>query len=143
MKKLIAMLGIAAAACGGAKDSVSLSARLNAAGGQSLPAEGGTAQASTGIQLSRVRIAVRRLRVERKDTASEVKLSEGPLLLDASGDALAGALLQLVTANVPPGTYDKLKLDIHRVETAPAGAFDDLVNRGASVLVEGTVDGSA
>src|SRR5204863_3303536 len=85
---------------------------------------------------------VRRLRVERKDAAFEVKLSEGPLLLDASADALGGALLQLVTANVPAGTYDKLKLDIHRVESAPAGAFDDLLKRGASVMLEGTIDGA-
>jgi hypothetical protein len=50
-------------------------------------------------------------------------------------------LVELVNANVPPGTYDKLKLDVHAVELAPSAAFDDLVRRGASVLVEGTVDG--
>lgn len=144
MKKMLMLVGVAAVACsGGAKDSVTLSARLGSAGGQALPTSGGAAQVASGIELTRVRIAVRRLRVERKDAGTEVEISQGPLLLDASGDALAGALLELVTGKVPPGTYDKLKLDIHRVETAPAGAFDDLVKRGASVLLEGTVDGQA
>jgi hypothetical protein len=141
MKKILMLMGLAAAACsGGAKDSVTLSARLSSASGQALPTDGGSAQVASGIELTRIRIAIRRLRVERKDSASEVEISQGPLLLDASGDALAGALLELVTSKVPAGTYDKLKVDIHRVETAPSAAFDDLAKRGASILLEGTVD---
>jgi len=141
MKKILMLMALAAVACsGGAKDSVTLSARLGSAAGQALPADGGSAQVAQGIGLTRVRIAVRRLRVERKDAGTEVEISQGPLLLDVSGDALAGALLELVTSKVPAGTYDKLKLDIHRVETAPSGAFDDLLKQGASILLEGTVD---
>jgi hypothetical protein len=142
MKKSLMLMGIAAVACGGAaRYSVTLSAKLGAAGGQSLPTVGGAAEAASGIELTRARIAVRRLRVERKDAGTEVEISQGPLLLDAKGDALAGALLELVTGKVPAGTYDKLKVDIRRVETAPSAAFDDLVKRGASILLEGTVDG--
>ena len=142
MKKIVIAMGLAAAACsGGAKDSVTLSARLAAADGQPLPAANGAVQVASGIELTRARIAVRRLRVERHDRQSEIEISQGPLLLDASGDALAGALLQLVTGSVPAGTYDKLKIDIHSVAAAPAGPFDDLVKRGASILLEGTVDG--
>jgi hypothetical protein len=142
MKKLLILLGVAAAACsGGAKGSVTLSARLGASGGQTLPAADGGIQSASGIELSRVRISVRRLRLERKSDASEVKICEGPLLLDVKGPALGGALVALVSANVPLGTYDKLKLDIHAVETSPSAAFDDLVRRGASMLVEGIVDG--
>jgi hypothetical protein len=141
MKKILMLIGLAAAACsGGANDSVTLSARLSSATGQALPADGGSAQVANGIELTRVRIAVRHLRVERKDAGTEVEISQGPLLLDVGGDALAGALLDLVTGKVPAGTYDELKLDIHRVETAPAGAFDDLLKQGASILLEGTVD---
>jgi hypothetical protein len=55
----------------------------------------------------------------------------------ASGIDLAGRAGQCQRS----GTYDKLKLDVHAVELAPSAAFDDLVRRGASVLVEGTVDG--
>ena len=142
MKKNLIGMTLAAAACGGAaKDSVTLSARLAGAGGQPLPAASGGVQVATGIELTRARIAVRRLRVERRDAQSDFEISQGPLLLDAAGDALAGSLLQLVSSSVPAGTYDKLKVDIHAVTAAPAGAFDDLVARGASVLLEGTVDG--
>jgi hypothetical protein len=144
MKKFLILMGVAAVACsGGAKDSVTLSARLGASGGQALPSSDGGVQAATGIELSRVRISVRRLRLERKEDANEVKISEGPLLLDVNGPALGGALIQLVTANVPSGTYDKLKLDIHAMETSPSAAFDDLVRRKASLLVEGNLDGQA
>jgi hypothetical protein len=141
MKKLAVVLALAGAACTStAKDSVTLSARVATAGGQTA-ADGGTVVPA--VELTRVRIAVRRLRVDRRDTGTEVKISEGPLLVDASGTALAGALLQVVSGAVPPGTYDKLKVDIHPVTTAPAGAFDDLVKGGYSVLVEGKAGGQA
>jgi hypothetical protein len=141
MRKILIGMALAAAACGGAKDSVTLSARLASTAGAPLPTANGAVQVAPGIALTRARIAVRRLRVERRDRQSELEIAQGPLLLDASGDALAGSLLQLVTASVPAGTYDKLKIDIHAVTAAPAGAFDDLVQRRASVLLEGTVDG--
>src|SRR5262249_25625708 len=119
MKKLLALCGATLAACsGGAKDSVTLSARLGAPAGQPLPTAEGAAQVANGIQLTGPRLAVRRLRVERKDKNVEVEISQGPLLLDVTGDALGGALVALVTANVPAGTYDELKLDIHRVDAA-------------------------
>jgi hypothetical protein len=142
MKKRLVLLGLAAVACSpGAKDGTTLSARFATSDGQPLPADGGTAQAANGIELTRVRIAVRRLRLERRSDSFEAKIAEGPLLLDASGDKLAGALLELVTSNVPAGTYDELKIDIHRLESAPASAFDDLVQRGVSMLLQGTIDG--
>ena len=142
MKWIFILMGLAAVACsGGAKDSMSLSARLGASGGENLPTADGGVQAASGIELARVRVSVRRLRLEREDRTAEVKISEGPLLLDVNGPALGGALVELVTANVPPGTYDELKLEIHAVESAPSGVFDDLARRGASVLVEGKVDG--
>jgi hypothetical protein len=142
MKSIFILMGLAAVACsGGAKDSVSLSARVGASGGESLPAADGGVQAASGIELARVRVSVRRLRLEREDRTAEVKISEGPLVLDVNGPALGGALVELVTANVPRGTYDELKLDIHAVESAPSAAFDDLIRRAASVLVEGTIDG--
>jgi len=142
MKKLLLFFGLAAVACSpAAKDGTTLSARLATSDGQPLPADGGSAQAANGVELTRMRIAVRRLRLERRSDSFEARIAEGPLLLDASGDKLAGALLELVTSNVPAGTYDELKIDIHRVDSAPAGAFDDLVQRGVSVLLEGTVDG--
>src|SRR4051812_3362306 len=143
MKKALTLIALVAAACGGrgTADQVTLSARLGPNDGAALRTSNGAAQVASGIELSRVRIAVRRLRVERKDAGTEVKLSEGPLLLDASREALSGALVQLVTSSVPAGTYDKLKIDIHRAVAPAPAAFDDLVQHGASVLLEGTIDG--
>ena len=142
MKKLFILIGLAAAACsGGARDSVTLSARMASADGQPLPAANGAAEVAPGIELTRARIIVRHLRVEREDEPSELEISTGPLLVDVSGDALSGGLLELVNANVPPGAFDELKVEIEPIEAAPTAAFADLVTRGASVLLEGTVDG--
>lgn len=137
-------LCLAVAACGGqTKDAVTVSGRLSASGGQPLASGSAGAQVADGITLSRARIAVRDLRVESKSGGMEVKLSEGPLLIDVKGDSLSGALLQLATANVPAGTYDKLKIDVHRAQAPAPASFDDLMKQNASVLLEGDVDGQA
>jgi hypothetical protein len=141
MRKLLILAGFAAAACtGGAKDKVTLSARLGAPNGQALATANGAAEVASGIEVSRVRVVIRHLRLEREDDKTETKISEGPLLLDVKGTDLGGALVQLVTTNVPAGTYDKLKLDIHVIDSAPSPDFKDLVDRGVSVLIEGKVD---
>jgi len=135
---------LAVAACGGqAKDAVTVSGRLSASGGQPLASGTAGAQVADGITLSRVRIAVRDLRVENKSEGAEVKLSEGPLLIDVSGDSLSGSLLQLATANVPAGAYDELKIQVHRAQAPAPASFDDLVKQDASVLLEGEIDGQA
>jgi hypothetical protein len=137
-------MSLAVAACGGqTRDSVTVSGRLSAAGGQPLASGAAGVQVADGITLSRARIAVRSLRVENKSGDVQVKLSEGPLLIDASGDSLSGSLLQLATANVPAGTYDRLKIQVHRAEASAPASFDDLVKQDASVLLEGEIDGQA
>src|SRR2546428_9604352 len=143
MKKLLMLAALAAAACTRGNDSVTLSARLAAANGQALPTANGAAEVASGINVTGVRIVIRHLRLEREDDKTETKVSEGPLLLDVSDTTdLGGKLLKLVTENVPAGTYDKLKLDIQPVESAPTSRFQALVDRGASVLIEGWVDTS-
>jgi hypothetical protein len=135
---------LAVAACGGqTRDAVTVSGRLSAAGGQPLASGAAGVQVADGITLSRARIAVRSLRVENKSGDVQVKLSEGPLLIDASGDSLSGSLLQLATANVPAGTYDRLRIEVHRAEASAPASFDDLVKQNASVLLEGEIDGQA
>ena len=130
---------VAVAACGpgsdGSNNAVTLSARLGSSAGTPGPVQ------ASGIELSRVRASIRSLRVERKDSKTDVEMSAGPLLLDVKGDALAGSLLHLVQAGVPAGTYDELKLQVHRLTVAPSADFDDLIHRGASLLLEGTIDG--
>jgi len=141
MKKLLMLAALAATACtSGAKDAVTLSARLTAANEQKLPTANGAAQVTTGVEVTSVRIVIAHLRLEQESDKSETKISEGPLLLKVTGTDLGGALVQLVTANVPAGTYDKLKIDIHALKSAPSADFKDLVDRGASVLIDGTVD---
>jgi hypothetical protein len=141
MRKLLIVACFAVAACtGGAKDKLTLSARLGAPTGQALATANGAAEVASGIDVTGVRIVIRRLRLEREDDKTEMKISEGPLLLKVDGSNLGGALIQLVTASVPAGTYDKLKLDIHVIDSAPSPDFKDLVDRGVSVLIEGTVD---
>ncbi|HEY6911146.1 MAG TPA: hypothetical protein VI356_17340 [Myxococcales bacterium] len=142
--RILFAMCLALAACGGQsgqKDAVTVSGRLSASGGQPLASGSAGAQVADGITLSRARIAVRDLRVESKSANMEVKLSEGPLLIDAAGASLSGALLQLATANVPAGTYDKLKIQVHRAQAPAPASFDDLVKQNASVLLEGQIDG--
>src|SRR3989442_1820581 len=141
MKKLLMLAALAAAACPRANDSLTLSARVGAANGQALPTANGAAQVANGIDVSRVRVVIRRLRLEREDDKTETKVSEGPLLLDVSDTTdLGGKLVKLVTENVPAGTYDKLKVDIHTLQSAPSTDFQPLTDPSASVLIEGTVD---
>jgi len=141
MKKLLMLAALAAAACTRGNDSVTLSARLAAANGQALPTANGAAEVASGINVTGVRIVIRHLRLEREDDKTETKVSEGPLLLDVSDTTdLGGKLVKLVTENVPAGTYDKLKVDIHTLQSAPSTDFQPLVDQSASVLIEGTVD---
>lgn len=150
----LAMCLIATAACtSGAKDQLSVSGRLTGAATDAdagVTADGGF-QVAPGIDLSRARVSVRRLRVEAKaapdagtkDGDGEVKIAEGPLLIDVSGDKLAGALENLVTTNIPAGSYDQLKVDVHRVDPPAPKGFEDLVSQRASIILDGTVDGKA
>jgi hypothetical protein len=143
MKRLWILAALAAATCtSGAKDSLTLSARLSAANRQALPTANGAADVASGIKVTRVRTVIRHLRLEREDDKSETEISAGPLLLDVGGTNLGGALVELVTNNVPAGTYDKLKLEIHVIDAAPASqsGFQDLVDRAVSVLIEGKLD---
>jgi len=142
MKKLVMLAALAGTACTRSNDSLTLSARVGAANGQKLSTASGGAQVANGIDVTRVRVVIRHLRLEREDDKTDTKIAEGPLLLDVSGTNLGGALVELVTNNVPAGTYDKLKLDIHVIDAAPASqsGFKDLVDRAVSVLIEGKLD---
>ncbi len=130
------------AACGGGAPA-SFSARVGSAVAPPRSASGGL-EVATGVTLERARIVLRQLRVERDSDSTEVKISEGPLLLDAEGNALGAAVQELVAASIPAGTYDELKVSVHVVDAAPqdaAAGFADMIARRASVLLEGTVDG--
>lgn len=68
----------------------------------------------------------------------------GPFLVDLSGAQLASGISQVVSREVPAGTYREIKISIGPVTSGTGSAgtvFADL--NGQSVIVDGTVDGTA
>lgn len=147
-------------ACSGSEPaSVGLSTRVGAAKGTaSVP--GQSAQAltlSNGIVVERVRISVKELemKLEGEDDATSTdagtgddhgddsKHESGPFLIDLSGAALEGTVVQLRDVQVETGTYDKIEFDISKVSVESAGdnaVLKDMAEKGASVIIDGTID---
>ena len=76
------------------------------------------------------------------DDADEVKV--GPFLVDLTGDKLATGISQVFDADVPAGTYGEIKVVIAPVAVADAGSSAGLADmNGESIIVDGTVDGTA
>ena len=74
--------------------------------------------------------------------ADEVKV--GPFLVDLTGDKLATGISQVFDADVPAGTYREIKVVIAPVAVADAGSIAGLADmNGESIIVDGTVDGTA
>ena len=74
--------------------------------------------------------------------ADEVKV--GPFLVDLTGDKLTTGLSQVFDSDVPAGTYREIKVVIAPVDAADAGSNAGLAGmNGASIIVDGTVDGAA
>lgn len=199
VKKLFLMFAMAAVAagCSGKSGSVSVSAvNSSTATGRN----GAAIDLGNGISVDRVRVVVRKVKLEHlvaagdagtgspdagvddhggnrgsglaaprgafdhgaddglsgDDDADEIKI--GPFLVDLSGDQLSGGISQVFDGQVPAGTYRELKIKIGPVTsgssssgspdggssdagaTVPAGIAD---LNGASVVVDGTVDGTA
>jgi hypothetical protein len=131
--------------------------------------------AGNGVVVDRIRIVVRKFEVEGKpacgapssgstgttttgaadrgsdDDSSgmddgECEIESGPFLVDLSGDALASGVHPVTGIDVPAGTYEELRFDVHVIDAAKAGTDAGLLamaQAGASVLVNGTVDGTA
>jgi hypothetical protein len=111
------------------------------------PSAGSTGTSSTGTGLVAGRAAGR----GSSDGSSssddgECEIESGPFLVDLSGDALASGVHPVAGIDVPAGTYEELRFDVHVIDAAKAGADAGLLamaQAGASVLVNGTVDGAA
>jgi hypothetical protein len=145
MKKLLVLplVALLAACSGGATNSsLSLSAR---AGALTTAASTTTAPAAvTGVSLTRIRVALRDLELRSRDGNSRAEIAIGPVVVDlGSADLSAASVQKVLDATVPAGTYDKIKLKIHRLQAVDnvAGA-DDLVKAGASILIDGTFNGA-
>lgn len=121
-------------------------------------------QAAQGIELTRARILVRELELERDGgdddssttddsgsgsddpSTSRSELETGPFVVDLQGAALEGGVQRVVDVAVPAGTYHELEFEIHRGTSSDERESTDpavqaMVAKNASVILEGTVDG--
>lgn len=148
--------------CSAGPLGVDLSARVGAA-----PAAGSKLvqglEAGNGIAVDRVRVLVRRLRIERegehdgseldssddKSSASgddsEVELKAGPLLVDLTGAALDGAqVVKFTELKVEPGFYDEIKFKVAKISSDEVGGnagLAEMQQSQASVIIDGKIDG--
>ena len=77
---------------------------------------------------------------------SDCEVEKGPLLVDLSGADLAGGVHPVAGIDVPSGTYEEIKFQIHAIDAAQAGAsaaLGEMAAAGASILVDGTLGGKA
>ena len=153
MKTLLVSALIAAAGCGGS-NSLSLSIR---AGAPVVTAASSSALTlSNGIVLGRVRVVVTKVELELAKTPDagiadleEHELKAGPFLIDLAGATLDSATLATVaSAGLPAGTYKEIKFKIHKPQSSESGVSADpalqaMATAGASIVVDGTIDGAA
>ncbi|MCP3097273.1 hypothetical protein LZ198_00135 [Myxococcus sp. K15C18031901] len=150
------------AACGSDDTvKVGLSTRVGGAPGARKMAQ--QLEPASGITIERVRLSVRGLELEHEgdddddgqhhgsdddtprtgdDQGSEQKL--GPFLIDLSADDLNGRVVHVGNLEVSPGVFDEIEFDIGKVSTAEAGgdaALAELAQLGASVVIDGHIDG--
>jgi hypothetical protein len=143
MKKLLVLPLVAlVAACSGAQNSsLSLSARAGALS----TAASTTTPSATGVSLTRIRVALRDLELRTRDGKNRAEIALGPVVVDlGAADLSAAGIEKVLDSTVPAGTYDKIKLKIHRLQSADnVPGADDLVKASASILIDGTFNGTA
>lgn len=120
-------------------------------------------EAGNGITVDRVRVLVRKLRIEREgehDDSSldssgegssgsgedkEVELKVGPLLVDLTGAALDGAkVVKFTELTVEPGFYDEIKFKVAKISADEVGGnagLAEMQQSQASVIIDGKIDG--
>lgn len=118
----------------------------------------GSVNAVDSIEISRVRVVLRNIRLkssENEEVEMEGEDSSGhgsnsvrklaPFVLDLN---LTGAMQQISISNVPAGTYNRFKFQIHKVSqsdidsltAAEQATFADFLNGGSySIIVDGTL----
>jgi hypothetical protein len=102
--------------------------------------------AGNGIVLSRVRVVIRKVELEKAGTTLMEEVASGPYLLDLSGASLdSGKMDKVLDTTFPAGDYDEVELEIHKAETGEVGVNADLkemIDAKASIIVDGTIDGA-
>jgi len=144
MKKLLVLPVVALlAACSGGSQSSSLS--LSARAGSVNSTTTTPPPAATGVSVTRIRVALRDLELRSRDGSHRAELALGPVVIDlGAADLTSAGVEKVLDSTVPAGTYDKIKFTIHRLQAADnvAGAAD-LVAKNASILIDGTFNGTA
>lgn len=144
MKPFIAaVLGAFIAACGG--PSLSLSMRAGSASSTAAVARSALT-AGNGIVLTRVRVVISTVELEKAGTTEMDEVASGPYLLDLQAAALdSGTVSKVLDASVAPGTYSEIKFQVHKPESTEHGAnadLADMIAAQASIIADGTIDGA-
>ena len=139
MRSLIAVVLAAwMASCGGS--SLSFSARAGAVA----PAGAASSAlvAATGITLTRVRLVIRKVELQKAGTPEIDEIATGPYLLDLSGPALdSGAVGKVLDASFTPGMYSEIEMQMHKPDSTETGVnadLKDMIAANASMIVDGT-----
>jgi hypothetical protein len=150
---LCALLAPAFAGCdaagGSGADSTTLSFQLD--GGSSLlPGTAGALAGGANVALTEVKLLVNAIHFnagsgDDDSTGTEVEFEDANLVVNLPLD---GSPTAVAVADVPPGTYTRVKFKIHKPEDAEAIPDEDFRdgpsgNERYSVIVRGTVDGEA
>jgi hypothetical protein len=152
-----------AVACGG-NAKLSLSTRGGSSTASAAVAHPTALTLSNGIVVNRVRVVISELKLETATSASlvanvaatadagvaaeadgEDEVESGPFMLDLSGVALDGTVQKVLDASFKPGTYSEIRFKVHKVSAAEStdAALKAMSDAGASIIVDGTIDGSA
>lgn len=155
-------LALLVAACGGSKATVSLTAHT-ASVGQALTVPG-------GVTLTRVRIVIQKIELERARTedrgsqgedgrsqgeddrsqgedggshGDEQELAVGPFLIDLQDAQLDNGISKVFTVTTDPGDFKEITFKIHKLVGAEAGSDPALAQMaGLSIRIEGTFNGT-
>ena len=95
------------------------------------------ASATDSVALTSAKVLMKRIKFENdaEEDSSELKL--GPFIIPLN---LSGGLTEIATGDIPNGTYDKVKFEIHKLEDNDAvGDTSFLIGtEGCSFVVQGT-----
>lgn len=142
------------AACGGA-NGLSVSARVGAPRTAAVraPASGQSLTLSNGVVLERVRVVFSDIKLEKEHGDANLETDDedvrtGPVLLDLGTAALDGSVTKVVDAPIAAGTYKEIKFKIDKPSASDSGvaanaALKAMADAGASIIVDGTIDGVA
>jgi hypothetical protein len=151
MRKLIGLTAVIVfGGCSGSDTRLALNAR-SAPSALTVGSSPQRLAAGQGINLTRVRFVVERVKLEQVETdggtdagtdggsdGGSGEFALGPFLVDLQGATLDSGITQVFQVNVPPGDYEKIKFRIHKLDGSDARFGQEMA--GLSMILEGTID---